>query len=195
MRNEVLATLMVVAILAGAGVGYLVGNAGQRTTTFISTATLPATYVNKNVFMMNVDGSLYYADDVSSDIEVPNPGYAYFLNSSVTFDGVKFETICPQSYSECLAPTGNETAETVTVTVPPLAVYRFSMTFPDGRTETTTGFLGEANYTFALSNHVGPRAGMLIEGNGPYHAFLLVSSCGAFGCDISYTTVYSGQTP
>jgi hypothetical protein len=195
MRTGAIAALLVVAIVIGAGAGYLVGVSSQRLTTLVSTTTLTATYANENALVMNVGGSLYYADNVSSDMEVQNPGYAYFLNASVTFDGVKFETVCPQSYSECLAPIGNKTTQTVTVTVPPLGVYRFDMTFPDGKTETTEGFLDDASYTLALSNHVSPRAGMLIEGNGPYHAFLLVSSCGPFGCDISTTTVHSGQTP
>ncbi len=39
MRSAAIAALLVVALLAGAGVGYLVGNGGQRTTTLTSTAT------------------------------------------------------------------------------------------------------------------------------------------------------------
>jgi hypothetical protein len=195
MRTGAIAALLVVAIIMSAGAGYLVGVSSKRTTSLVSTTTLPATYANKNVLVMNVGGSLYYADDVSSDIEVQNPGYAYFLNASVTFDGVKFETVCPQSYFECLVSIGNKTTQTVTVTVPPLGVYRFYMTFPDGETETTEGFLSDASYTLTLSNHVSPRAGMLIEGNGPYDTFLLVSYCGPPGCDNSTTTVHSGQTP
>jgi hypothetical protein len=184
MRNEVVASLLIVAIVVGAGAGYLLGSSSQRTTTLVSTTTLPPTYVNKNVFVMNVDGSFYYADDISSNVVVQNPGYAYFLNASVTFDGVKFEMICPQGYSGCPLASGNATTQIVTQVL--LGVYKFNMTFSDGTTETILGFIGDATYTFALSNHVSPRAGILIEyieynypnnpsGNGPYHAFLLVS--------------------
>lgn len=184
MKNGTIAALLVVAILAGAGAGYFIGSTGQRQTTLVSTTTLPATQVNRNVFVMNVSGSFYYADDISSDVVLQNPGYAYFRNASVTFDGVKFETICPQGYSGCPVPSGNTTTQIVTQVL--IGVYKFNMTFPDSTTETTQGFIGDTTYTFALSNHVSPRAGMLIEyieynypnnlsGNGPYHTFLLVS--------------------
>jgi hypothetical protein len=161
MRNEVVAAFVILLVIASAGVGYLVGYSGQHTTTLVSTTTLPATYVNKNVFVMNVNGSFYYADDISSDVVVQNPGYAYIRNASVTFDGVKFETICPQGYSGCPVPSGSTTTQTVIQVR--LGVYRFNMTFPDSTTETAQGFIGDATYTFALSNHVSSRAGMLIE--------------------------------
>jgi hypothetical protein len=215
MRNGTLAALLVVALIIGIAFGAVIFPrtlnlsstqtttvSTVQTTTLVSTTTLPATYVNKGVFIMNVNGSFYYADDVSSDIEVDNPGYAHFHNASVTFDGVKFETICPQEYSGCPEPAGNKTVQTQVW----MGVYEFNMTFPNGTTETTQGFIGDSTYTFALSNHASPRAGILIEyieynypnnllGNGPYHTFLLVSPCGPFGCDISTTTVHSGQTP
>jgi hypothetical protein len=192
MRDEIVITLVMTLVIASAGVGYFIGYSSQHTTTVVSTTTVPA----KNVFVMNVNGSFYYADDISSDIEVANPGYAYFHNASVTFDGVKFETICPQDYLGCPVPAGNKTTQTVTVM---LGVYRFNMTFPNGTTVTTQGVIGDLTYTYAISNG----AGMLIEyieynypnNYPPYHAFLLVSSCGPFGCDISTTTVHSGQTP
>lgn len=81
MRNEVVAAFVILLVIASAGVGYLVGYSGQHTTTLVSTTTLPATYVNKNVFVMNVNGSFYYADDISSDVVVQNPGYAYIRNA------------------------------------------------------------------------------------------------------------------
>lgn len=172
MRNGAIAALLVVAILVGAGVGYLVGANASGSQTGKVVATTP------NVFEMSVNGSFYIAADISSEIVVQNPGYAYFRNASVTFDGVKFETICLPEYSGCPVPSGSTTAQTVTVVG--LRAYRFNMTFPDGTTETAGGVIGDVPYTFAVSNHAYPRAGMLIEyvtynGNGSYHAFLLVS--------------------
>ena len=55
MRSEIVATLLILLIIASAGVGYFVGYSGQHTTTLVSTTILPATYVNKNVFVMNVN--------------------------------------------------------------------------------------------------------------------------------------------
>jgi hypothetical protein len=197
MRNEVVAAVMILLVIASAGAGYFVGTFSERTTTSVSTITLPAIQVNSNVFVMNVSGSSYYANDISSDIVVQNPGYAYFRNASVTFDGVRFETICPRGYSGCPVPSENSTNQTVTQVL--LGVYKFNMTFPDMTTETTQGFIGDATYTFALSNHISPRAGMLVENvEYNYHVYLLVSVpsyCGPFGCDISTTTVKSEQTP
>lgn len=43
MRNGVIASLLVVALLAGAGAGYLVGEANLRTTTTVSTITVVST--------------------------------------------------------------------------------------------------------------------------------------------------------
>jgi hypothetical protein len=200
MRNEVVAAVVILLVIASAGAaGYFVGVSSQRTTTLVSTTTLPANYVNKNVFVINVNGSLYYADDISSDTVVQNPGYTYFRNTSVAFDGVKFETVCPQEDLGCPVLAGNKTTQTVTVM---LGVYQFKMTFPNGTTVTTGSAIGDLTYTYAISNG----AGMLIEyveynyPNNflPYHVFLLVSvqsSCGPFGCDQSTTTMTCFATP
>jgi hypothetical protein len=107
------------------------------------------------------------------------PGYSYFLNGSVTFDGVKFRTICPASYGGC--PGSNSNSKTVTI-----GAISFNMTFPDGTTETAGKVIGDSIFTLIISQHQ-PRAGMYIEyvndyGNFSnsvdYAVFLLVSSCG-----------------
>ncbi|HEV2139411.1 MAG TPA: hypothetical protein VGR53_11280 [Nitrososphaerales archaeon] len=120
---------------------------------------------------MTVNGSDYCASDVSKDIVVQQPGYSYLLNSSITFMGVKFETICPSNYSGC--PGTNGSSMTVTA-----AAIQFNMTFPDGTREAAGGVIGDSTYFFALSNHRNPRGGILIEyisGTYSYKAFLLVS--------------------
>jgi hypothetical protein len=129
---------------------------------------------------MNVNGSLYYADDISKDTVVQNPGYAYFLNGSVTFDGVKFETICPSTYSGCPTPTGTAVQNQMTVMA---GAVKMNVTFPDRSTETIGEVFGDSTYAFVLSQHTNPRAGLVIEyvtynypnNFPPYHAFLLVS--------------------
>jgi len=45
MRNGVIASLLIGAILAGAGVGYLVGNVNERTTTLYSSTSLTQTLI------------------------------------------------------------------------------------------------------------------------------------------------------
>ena len=175
---------MVVVLIVGAGTGYFVGIANQRATAVVSASTPPATlstaYVFKSrIFAMDVNGTLFYADDVSNDTHVENPGYSYFTNRSVTFDGVKFEMLCPPSYDGCPAEVGVN--QTVTLMA---GAFRFNMTFPDGTSETAGNLIGDLTYVFALSQHSSPRAGILIEyitynyphNSPPYHVFLLVSN-------------------
>ena len=51
MRNRVVAALLVVAVIAGAGAGYLIGTSNQRTSTTTTTATgiMPYQVINPNV--------------------------------------------------------------------------------------------------------------------------------------------------
>src|SRR5579863_2013633 len=49
MRNAKVASLLVLAILAGAGAGYLAGNANERTITSTFTSTFSTTYVSNSV--------------------------------------------------------------------------------------------------------------------------------------------------
>jgi len=109
---------------------------------------------------MTVNGSLYYADDVSSDITLGGPGYSYFHNASVTFLGVTFETYCPPSDSGCPVPSGTTITSTTTVM---LGLIRFSATFPDGTTETMNAVIGDATYVYVFSRHTDPQAGILIS--------------------------------
>jgi hypothetical protein len=50
MRGGAVAGLMIVAILVGAGAGYLVGNAGERTVTSVSTTTVTNIVTVDHVF-------------------------------------------------------------------------------------------------------------------------------------------------
>jgi hypothetical protein len=61
MRNEVIASLLVVALVVGAGVGFLVGYASQRTTTSVSTTTLTETptQTTTDCIQTGIHGSLY----------------------------------------------------------------------------------------------------------------------------------------
>lgn len=134
------------------------------------------------VFLLNANGTWWWADNISNDIEIGAPGYSYFLNGSVTFDGVKFQTICPSYYRDC---PGSNSSSTILYA----GAIRFNMTFPDNTNETDGAVIGDSTITYVLSQHSQPRAGMLIEyvndynfphpSNGrPNAVFLLVSSCG-----------------
>ena len=108
---------------------------------------------------MRVNGTSYYADDVSNDTVVGNPGPSYFLNGSVTFDGVKFDLLCPPSYDMCPAEEGVSQS----VVTFGIGSFTFNMTFQDGKTETAGNLIGDLDYSLALSQHTNPRAGMLVE--------------------------------
>ncbi|HYB07007.1 MAG TPA: hypothetical protein VEB87_02490 [Nitrososphaerales archaeon] len=189
MRGEIAIALLAIVLVAGAGTGYLLGTSNERVNTSVSTTTTTAVttehasaisaVLHGDVSLLNVSRTYYWADDVSKDIVIGLPGYSYFLNGSVTFDGVKFETMCPPAYRDC--PGSNSSSTTVTA-----GAIRFNMTFPDGTIETAGDVIGDSIFTLVLSQHQ-PRAGMLIEyvndyGNFSnsvdYAVFLLVSSCG-----------------
>jgi hypothetical protein len=61
MRNDVIASLLVAALAAGAGVGFLVGYASERTTTSVSTTTLTETptQTTTDCIQTGIHGSLY----------------------------------------------------------------------------------------------------------------------------------------
>jgi len=189
MKGEVATALLAIALIAGAGTGYLIGTSSERVSTSVSTtagtagttehASTASAVLHGDVSLLNVSRTYYWADDVSKNIVIGFPGYSYFLNGSVIFDGVRFETICPPTDRDC--PGSNSNSTTVTA-----GAIRFNMTFPDGTTETTGDVIGDSIFTLILSQHQ-PRAGMLIEyvndyGNFSnsvdYAVFLLVSSCG-----------------
>ena len=195
MRDEAVIAMLLVLVIASAGAGYYVGNSSSETSTTTSTMayTVPtvttvftteygsstSSVMHGEVSLLNISKTYYWADDVSKDVVIGLPGYSYFLNGSVAFDGIMFQTICPPIYRGCPGSDSNSTIVTA-------GAIRFNMTFPDGTTETTGDVIGDSIFTLILSQHQPP-AGMLIEyvndyGNfsnsADYAVFLLVSSCG-----------------
>jgi hypothetical protein len=120
-----------------------------------------------------VNGSAYYADNITGDISVGNPGFSYFLNGSVTFMGVKFATICLPIYGGCPVPPGTTVTNQETVAIGAISL---SATFPDKTNETVGGVIGDITYFFVLSHHASPQAGILIVyTSSGYKSYLLVS--------------------
>ncbi|MGD0638235.1 MAG: hypothetical protein ABSA72_09385, partial [Nitrososphaerales archaeon] len=128
------ATIVIAGVLISASLFVAVG---QPTKTVTTTSTMTKTVTTENtataetsglksvVFLMDVNGSYYWADDVSNDIVIGSPGYSYFVNGSVAFDGVKFQTICPSVYRDC--PGSNSSSTIVWADV-----LQLKMTFPNG---------------------------------------------------------------
>jgi hypothetical protein len=169
-----LVVVVIVLIIMAGTVAFVIFNSQSGkpvspTGSSTSSARSPPT----NAPTMVVNGSLYYADDITSDITIGFPGYSYFHNASVTFLGVKFETYCPLSYEGCPAPPG--TTRTVTYTTMSLGVIGLNATFPDKSTEYISATIGDDDYVFAFTHHTGPQAGVLIVYNGGFKAYLLVS--------------------
>jgi hypothetical protein len=184
MKNSLVAVLTVAMLVLGSGAGYFASQNSQNTRVVTSTTTVANVTSNSvfhsNVFLMNVNGSLYYADDVSDDTVVQNPGYGY-LNGSVTFSGVKFQTNCPAIYSGCPVSASNTITSRITVLAGDVNT---NATFPDGVTERIPLLIGDLTYALALSHHSSPRAGILVESvfyppdarSLHFKVFLLVSS-------------------
>src|SRR5271169_1023049 len=104
--------------------------------------------------IITVNGSQYYADDVSTNVSVGNPGYSFFHNASMTFLGVKFETYCPPSFSGCPIPAGTTITTATTMF---LGAIRLNTTFPDKSAETIGGVIGDIIYFFVFSHHINPQ--------------------------------------
>jgi len=140
-------------------------------TTLTSSATSDAAACGVGNQVITLNSTEYCADDVANDAAIGSPGYSYFRNDSVTFEGVKFQTICPSSYRGC--PGANGSASLVM-----LGIMRFTMTFPDNTNETASSVIADFSYAQILSNHSDPRAGMLIEitygAHATTHVYLLV---------------------
>lgn len=179
---SIAAAIVIAGVLVSASLFAAVGDA-TRTISTTATRTLTTTdtpVTNHEVFLLNVSGAYYWAVDVTNDIVIGSPGYSYFLNGSVAFDGVKFRTVCSSNYDGC--PGSNSSSTMVWADA-----ILLKMTFPDGTSETVgrAGFF-TALPTYVLSQNSTPIAGMLIEYvndyphcSAPYAVFLLVSSCGA----------------
>ena len=170
--------MIVVALLVGAGTVYIWEGSntstGRSLTETTRTVTTTVQSTGPEVILMTINGTQYYADDVSNDFALQNPGYSYLLNGSITFMGVKFETNCPSGYAGCPEPPGS-TNQTRTIVA--LGVLSFSMTWQqDKSSETAGGVIGDSTYVYFLSKRSGPSAGILIEYVPPYKAFLLVQN-------------------
>ncbi len=120
--------------------------------------------------MTTISGTTYCTDDVSNDAVVQNPGYAYFLNDSVTFMGVTFQMICPPSFLGC--PGTSNVTEKTTMLAGAIMV---NLAFPDKTNETIGGVIGISSGITVLSKHNDPTAGVMISRSGSsYDVFLLV---------------------
>lgn len=156
------AAIVISGVLISASLFFAFGQVTKTETTTVTTTSTATLLNSTQVPTMTVNGSLYYADDVSTDMTLGGPGYSFFHNASVTFLGVTFETYCPPSDSGCPVPPGTTVTTTTTVF---LSLIRFNATFPDGITETVSGVIGDATYVYFFSQHTDPQAGIVISIN------------------------------
>ena len=169
MQNRMVAVVAVVMLIVGASATYGWYAVVQRP------APVSRQQGQTGPMFMEVAGSLYYALDVTNDLGVPSEGYAYFENSSISFLGVQFETVCPTTLIGCPG-SSNSTGET-SAGLPGVFV-KAVVIFPDGKREILTESIEALVYAPVVSNHVGPKAGILVEyipATKEYRAFLLVT--------------------
>ena len=143
-RGVALGVIMVIALAAGLylnGIGFL--NTGTNSN---STCSGDA--------RVTINGTNYCVDNATKDFVVPNPGFSYIKNGSITYRGVEFTTVCPQTTSSC----GNNSSPGVTT--PPALAVNVVLTFTDGTNETVGGVVGLSNQFTAFSMHTNPRAGV-----------------------------------
>jgi hypothetical protein len=84
--------------------------------------------------------------------------------------GVKFETNCQSGYVGC--PGSSNHATTVLA-----AAIKLTLTFPGNSNETIGDVIGASTQVIILSNHMNPKAGIIITRNNTgYNVFLLVQA-------------------
>jgi hypothetical protein len=119
-----------------------------------------------------INGVSYCTDDVTTYIVMQNPGYGYFPNRSISFMGVRFDTVCQPGYAGC--PGNSNSKQTTTVLA---AAIELTLTFPGNSYETIGDVIGASTQVIILSNHIDPKAGIIISrGNTGYNVFLLVQA-------------------
>ena len=126
-----------------------------------------------NLLFMQVGSSLYFADEVTPDTVVPVDGYAYFTNTTITFYGVTFKSVCPTTLAGC--PGSGSGATSVGI---PGTYTQVTVQFPDAKRETVFGSVQSQVFATYVTNHSGPRAGVAFEYislTKSYRVFLLVT--------------------
>jgi hypothetical protein len=161
-KNALSFAITVIIVVAAIG---LASYAGQGAT---SSNTAPT---------MTVNGSTYYADDVTSVMVAENPGTFHFDNGSVTFLGVTFQTLCTNYGDGCPVPP--PPPGTIQI-VSSGAGISLNVTFPDHISETISGaFPLVPVYFYTFTHHTNPQAGILIVytyASPSYKSYLLVST-------------------
>ncbi|QQG48615.1 MAG: hypothetical protein HY247_07715 [archaeon] len=167
MKYNLVAAAVVIVLVAGAVAAYYweawIPGRGPTTST-----------QGEKQFYIEVAGTLYFAEEVSDLMVFQQEGFTYIKNTSITFVGVKFQTLCSVTDSVC--PTGTVTTTSNSSALG--AFIRFRMTFPGGAQEIATESIGGLNYAPATSAHTDPSAGILVEylnKSHSYKAFLLVT--------------------
>ena len=111
MRNGVVAVVVVVAILAGAGGGYLTGYANQRTftsvSTFVSTSTLTMTYVSTEAQTLTTTTTTLEQMGIEvANVSVPASAWSYYNTGGNLLQCGYAQP--PRSGTITLTNTGNE---------------------------------------------------------------------------------------
>ncbi|HME18252.1 MAG TPA: hypothetical protein VKF15_00755 [Nitrososphaerales archaeon] len=169
MQNKIVAVVAVVMVALGASATYgwlALAPQPQQTVTRLNVG---------NLLFMQVGASLYFADEVTAQTVVPSNGYSYFTNSSITFYGVKFQSVCPTSIIGCPGASNSTGATSVGI---PGTFTKVTISFPDAKRETVTGGVAYQVFATYVTNHSGPRAGVAFEYislTKTYRVFLLVT--------------------
>ncbi len=144
--------MAVAALVVGSVLVYTLGISGRVGTV---TTEVPQPPGDKP-FYMEVTGAVYYAIEVTNDLSIPRQGYSHFLNASVTFMGVEFQTVCPSSTEGCPGYTGGNST-----LIGQFVKIRIS--FPHGGQETLTEAICGDAYSPLTSSHTDPAAGYVAE--------------------------------
>ncbi|MGD0395407.1 MAG: hypothetical protein ABSB26_00670 [Nitrososphaerales archaeon] len=168
MQRRSLASLAVTFLVIGAAISYGWVTVTQRNT------SVTTQQVEPKLLYLEVVGELYSAVEITDLLVIPTLGYSHFVNNSITYLGVEFQTVCPSSVIGC----PGSTITTATNPADNGVFIKVSITFVGGPEETLTESIGGLGYAPVVSSHVHPSAGILVEYIAKIHsyrAFLLVT--------------------
>jgi hypothetical protein len=164
-----LLAIVIVVVLVSASLFLTIGQASKSPTASTTSGTATV-----NTSTMTVNGSQYYADNVTKIMNTQGTTF-HLDNGSVTFRGVEFQTICTDYSSGC--PGVPPPPANTTYTLPSGPGITLNVTFPDHSSEMIVFPI--VVHFYAFSNHANPRAGILFvyatSGSG-IKSYLLVST-------------------
>ena len=199
MRNDVVVVVLVILVVGSLGIGYFAGSSNRQTVTTTSTVflstTMTRTLTSNETALQSSASNSSWRFVVSINATAVESGQSILLWANLTNTSPSNETIRPfvQPYINPSVTGANGTV--VWAWNPPEATW-LNWNVTSGQSllqDVVIPMTSLQNGVYGIQ--VAPLSSEFSENFNLTLHFSVVSLCGPFGCDISTTTVHSGQTP